>query len=362
MKLLPNTLEDMNLLTKGVNKGCYKKGSMIYKLMESCKGCGKPYLADIYAVKKGKGIFCDQSCQCKGKNNPFYGKKHTQKSKSKQGVNSNGNPSTLKFWLNKGLSRAESKKQLNHHNKCNSNRCIEFWLKKGFTKENAIIEILKVQSENGKKVKHVNSIPTQLGYWLSKGYTKKQSLVLLKERQTTFSLDICIKNYGEVKGRQIWKDRQEKWQKTFNDKTPEEIERINRAKFAWGKNTGYSKISQELFWILYDTIKNDFDKIYFAQLGKRKGKDVSGKNHEFFKILPNRNAFFDFFIKDNNKIIEFDGDYWHSESRGNVERDKQRDKDIIQEGYQILHIRERDWKQSQNRATQQCMEFIYENN
>ena len=26
--------------------------------------------------------------------------------------------------------------------------------------------------------------------------------------------------------------------------------------------------------------------------------------------------FLDFYVKDNNKVIEFDGDYWHGEKRG----------------------------------------------
>jgi len=361
MKLQENTLSELTLIQSGVNTGCYKKGSSVYKLMDACKGCGKPYLANVYAVKKGKGLFCDQKCQCKGKNNPFYGKKHTKNAKKKQGVNKYGNPSTLTYWLNKGLSRSEAKQKLDNHNKSNSNRCIEFWIKKGYTKEQAKEQISNIQSSNGKLVKHNGTIPTQLDYWLSKGYTKEQAEQKLKERQTTFSLDICIKKYGKEKGKKVWKERQEKWQNTFNNKTPEEIERINRSKFRWGKNTGYSKISQELFWTLYNEIKDDFDHIYFAQLGKRKGKDLSGKNNEFFKILSDRNVFFDFFIKDVNKVIEFDGDYWHNETRGNIERDKLRDESILNEGYQILHIRERDWKQNQSKVVKQCLGYIYEN-
>lgn len=27
--------------------------------------------------------------------------------------------------------------------------------------------------------------------------------------------------------------------------------------------------------------------------------------------------FLDFYVEDNNKVIEFDGDYWHGEKRGN---------------------------------------------
>jgi predicted CoA-binding protein len=343
MKLQKNTLSELTLIQSGVNAGCYKKGSMVLKLMESCKGCGKPYLANIYALKKGKGLFCDHKCHCKGENNPFYGKKHSKKAKSKQGVREGNNPSTLKYWLNKGLSRSEAKQKLDHHNKSNSNRCIEFWIKKGYTKEQAKKQVSIIQSSNGKLVKQYGTIPTQIDYWLGKGYTKEQAKQKLKERQTTFSLDLCIKKYGDKKGKEIWKERQKKWLDNY-------------------KKLNYSKISQELFWCLYDKIKNDFNNIYFAQLGKRKGKDISGKNHEYFKILSDRNVFFDFFIKDVNKIIEFDGDYWHNEARGNVKRDKLRDEAIKKEGYQILHIKERDWKQDQLQVIEQCLRYIYENN
>lgn len=342
MKILLNTLEKLELITKGVNKGCYKKNTAIYKLMDSCKGCGKQYLTNIYALKKGIGLFCNHSCQSKGKNNSFYGKTHTKEAKKKQGVNSYNNPSKIKYWLDKGLTRHEAKKKLELHNKTNSQYCIEYWLNKGFTKEESKKRISEIQRKNGTKSRINGSlIPTQLEYWLSKGYTNKQAKEILSQRQTTFSKEICIKKYGKEKGLKIWKERQSKWLSNF-------------------KRLNYSNISQELFWQIYLIIKNKYKEVYFAQLGNRKGKDISGKNYEYKIDIGDTYCKVDFFIKDINKIIEFDGDYWHGEVRGNIERDKQRDKKLNKRGYKVLHIKERDYNQDKNKEIQRCMEFINE--
>jgi len=341
MKLEQNTLDNFRLLTTGKNKGCYKKGRLIYKIMDSCKGCGKPYLADIYAVRKGKGLFCDHKCQLTGKTNPFYGRTHTKESKKKQGVNSYNNPSQIKYWLDKGLSRQEAKIRVDIHNRTNSQFCVEYWTHRGYTEEQAKQEISKIQSSNGKKVNHIDSIPTQLGYWLNKGYTEEQAKQLVSERQSTFSLKKCIEKHGEIEGKKRWKERQEKWLSNY-------------------KRFNYSKISQELFWMIYEKIKDDFNDIYFATLGKRKGKDLSGKNHEYRIDIGDSFCKADFFIKDINKIIEFDGDYCHGEARGNQKRDRERDLLLFESGYEVLHIREHEWKDNPEQILNKCKEFIYE--
>jgi len=342
MKITDEIMSKLVKIKNGKYKGCYKKGTSIYKIQESCKECGEKYLTNVYYLAKGKGLFCSHSCQSKGKNNSFYGKKHTKESKSKQGFNVSDNPSTIKYWLNKGYKRHEALQKLNKNNRINSIFCEEYWLNKGYTKEQAKYKISEKQIENGKKSRQNNSfIPTQIEYWLSKGYTDKQAKELLSERQSTFSLKKCIEKYGEKRGLKVWKERQKIWQNTLKSKSPEEIERINKAKMF--KNS-FSKISQDLFWKLYEKIKNDFKDIYFAQLGKRKGKDVSGNNNEYMILFKDRNIVFpDFFIKDVNKVIEFDGDYWHGEVRGNIEKDKQRDKLIIENGYDVFHVKERDY-------------------
>lgn len=71
---------------------------------------------------------------------------------------------------------------------------------------------------------------TRIEYWLKKGFSELDSKIKIKERQTTFSKEICIEKYGQVEGLKIWKDRQDRWQATLNAKTDDEKLRINKAK------------------------------------------------------------------------------------------------------------------------------------
>jgi len=171
------------------------------------------------------------------------------------------------------------------------------------------------------------------------------------------TLDGYIDKYGQNEGTVRYKKRQEKWITTLNNKEPKEIERINRAKFKNLPSKGYSNISQKLFVILYDEIKSIYKNIYFATLNDGEVKDI-GINMEYFLMLSTKNVFPDFFVKDINKIIEFDGDYWHSESRGNVGRDKQRDDILNSGGYDVLHIKEIDFKMDCDSVINKCLCFL----
>lgn len=81
-----------------------------------------------------------------------------------------------------------------------------------------------------KKSCYNNGKSLRVEHWLDKGYTFEESKLLLKERQTTFSLKKCIKKYGKELGVQRWKERQDKWQNTLKAKSQDEIADINRRK------------------------------------------------------------------------------------------------------------------------------------
>ena len=67
-------------------------------------------------------------------------------------------------------------------------------------------------------------------FWTSRGYTLDEAKLKVSERQSTFSLSKCIEKYGEVEGRIKWKTRQDNWLLSYNNKTPTEMEEINRRK------------------------------------------------------------------------------------------------------------------------------------
>lgn len=106
-------------------------------------------------------------------------------------------------------------------------------------KSNAIAvkyaEVSKIKEENPQ------NNPTRIEYYLAKGMSEKEAQVALSNRQTTFSLKICIEKYGEVVGKQIWQERQDKWMNSLDNKTDEEKEEIRRKK---GTNFSYKDIVQ----------------------------------------------------------------------------------------------------------------------
>lgn len=217
---------------------------------------------------------------------------------------------------------------------------------------------IKIKELSNKVVDRMNSSqnnPLRIDYYTSRGYSESEAQEMLKDRQSTFSLKKCIEKYGEEEGTHKFNERQEKWQHTLNSKSPEEIERINKAKMLNGK--GYSNISQKLFDEILNEIKDEFKDIFYATVN---GKSKDNFDEYVVYDAENKVRFFlDFYIKDNNKVIEFDGDYWHSEKRGNQERDRLREQKLIQLGYtNILHVKERDYKQDPKKVIEECLKFI----
>lgn len=275
----------------------------------------------------------------------------------------NGGEMGYKIWNEKRENfSGEKNAAYNHGGKFSS-------LSKNFFKyENLNEDEVKSKIDSvSKKISRGNSEnknkPTTLIYWLNQGYSKDKAEELLKERQTTFSLEKCIDRYGEEEGNRIFQERQEKWQNTLMSKSTEEIERINREKLSKGK--GYSKISQKLFIELYKYVYDKFDEIYFATLNNKKGIVESVDKNFFYeychvskKSKKQKIFFFDFFIKDTKKIIEFDGDYWHGQARGNQLRDKERDEVLLSEGFQVLRVKERDYKNNPNQTVKECIEWL----
>ena len=220
------------------------------------------------------------------------------------------------------------------------------------TNKSAVVaKISKANKENG-------NTSSTLIYWTKQGYTEAEAKEKLSQRQTTFSLDICIQKYGEIEGKKRWNDRQEKWQESINTKLPEELERINRAKMCNGR--GYSKISQKMFIAIYEATKEIYPRPYFATFTDKKEIIDSKDNHpEWFHISgTGKKFFFDYYVKETKSIIEFDGDYWHGEKRGNQKRDADREAILIAEGFRIFHVLERDYKADPEKIITQCVEFL----
>ena len=145
------------------------------------------------------------------------------------------------------------------------------------------------------------------------------------------SIDYYIEKYGEAIGKK-------KWEECLISKLP---------KFP----NGCSKISQEFCWKIYDKLSLILQKnVYFSELNGEY-KFYTG-NKKFYIILPD--------FKLNNKIIEFDGDYWHS-----LEKTKKRDKFfnrfLKSKGYKIKRVKENDYYKNKNKIINKCIKFLNKN-
>jgi len=141
------------------------------------------------------------------------------------------------------------------------------------------------------------------------------------------SLDKYIKLYGEKNGIVKWNEYR------------------NKTIF---KKQKYSKISQELFWYVYDILNEKQKKfVYFAE-----------KNSEYFFRKNKTIIFADFKLK--NIIVEFDGEYWHSSKETKI-RDKIKDNIYYENNCFLLRINERDYLNDKNNVINTVVEFINKN-
>jgi very-short-patch-repair endonuclease len=219
---------------------------------------------------------------------------------------------------------------------CYNTSCNVLWYNKYKNRSVNAGKNIKISHSTGDK------IPTQLGYWLKKGHSLEEATELLNDRQTTFTKEKCIERHGEEKGLEKWKERQDRWLSNF--------ERLG----------GFSKVSQELFWEIYNNLNNKYSDIFFAtnDNGIRNDK----KNKEYRIKTQNTTRLLDFYIPSINKCIEFDGSYWHGEKRGNQKRDSEREYEILEtySDMKILHIKEQDYKKDKYNVINSCLEFLNE--
>ena len=246
----------------------------------------------------------------------------------------------------------------------NSRRPIrkEYWISKGFSEEESIEKALSTKTTNN-KIGNSNSAQRDeesirassqrcREYWILRGFSEEEVEENITKLQTTFSLEKCIDESGVEEGTKRWKERQEKWQNTLKCKPLEEQERITRAKFS-SNNTGYSNISQKLFVSIYNKLQDK--QVYFATLNN----DVNKNNEYFYRSkTENRSFFFDFYYPAKKRIIEFDGDYWHGESRGNIQRDIERQLILESEGFEFLRIKEREYNMDKQGTIDACLKFL----
>jgi len=190
------------------------------------------------------------------------------------------------------------------------------------------------------------------------------------------SLDSFVNRYGD----EIGKERYELFCKrqSYINTYPYFVERYGSklARNEYIKRMGpwlnskpevYSKISQELFWNVSVALSDELQqKIKFAEL------------NEECKFVTNIDSYIQVDFKCGNKIIEFNGDFWHANPKqykkneilthpnNHViaeelwDNDKKRIDWLESHGYEVLIIWESDYKKDKEQIINICINFINE--
>ena len=170
------------------------------------------------------------------------------------------------------------------------------------------------------------------------------------------SLESYVNRYGEELGkcrfdRHVTIAKYKNSLEYYEEKYGNELGRIkwdeyrNRTIF---KKSRYSKISQELFWKIYDELSDDMKKMcYFAE-----------HNTEYFIRDKSSIKFLDFKI--GNVVIEFDGSYWHSIDAVKI-NDILKNEMLFNLGYSLLRIDENEYIKNRKGILERCLMFINEN-
>ena len=183
---------------------------------------------------------------------------------------------------------------------------------------------------------HPEKFINTIEYWMKQCNGNEVNAKAALSKSQTRDLFYFVEKYGEEEGAKRRALKIERWAKSF-------------------KKTNFSMISQELFSVIVDQIDNK-SGIYFATFDREEMTRYINKEY----ILKVKDTFVrpDFIDLNTKRIIEFDGQYWHSAAKTNPEREQLRDEKIRAEGYEIFHVAELKYKQEKEKVIQECINFL----
>lgn len=241
---------------------------------------------------------------------------------------------------------------------------INKWLLLGYSEEEATKKYEEIKSLRFEKIQEFHKENPnfykgkrrgQIEYWTAKGFTEEEAREKVTESQRTFSLEKCIEKYGEEEGLLKFEERQRKWSKKIEEKYRNgEFSKIPKTQ----TSSRYSKLAK----LLFDSLLNRFP-------GAKTYSD------ELELIFENKTrVYFDFSL--GNKIIEFNGDYWHCNPKNydpnyyhkrlkmKASEKWKIDEEKVQlaesHGYEVLVVWESEYKENLDHIINKCLNFLNE--
>ena len=232
-----------------------------------------------------------------------------------------------------------------------TNSCFNtaFYTDVGYTLLEAKKKVSEIQKKNSKTAhKKTILVPTMKEYWLNKGFSEIESIYKVSERQRTFSLKKLEQRYGKEEAKKLMNSRNSKWRETLKNN---------------GIYTGMSVCPSGVS-------KAEKEIIEYV---KSLGLDVETQ----FRLSKNNKYYF-YDLKIGNKLIEYNGVYWHMNARlyndtdinkntGKTSKEiwaKDLDKKILalEKGYQLLVIEEDSWHKLKDRNKSMINHYLEINN
>lgn len=118
---------------------------------------------------------------------------------------------------------------------------------------------------------------------------------------------------------------------------------------------GVSLVSQKLFWKVYNSLDAHKKNLCnFSELNNEKKISISSDDKKALKNyrLNKNHYYFDFICE--KKIIEFDGDFYHTDD----EKEFAKDQFANHKGFEILHIKENDFYKNPDETIKRCLDFL----
>lgn len=275
---------------------------------------------------------------------------------------------------------------------------IDFWLIRGYTLQEAIAKVSEKQKANGQKIRDKYTLEERrkfstscLEYYLDRGYTLQEAKELRSKRQATFSLEKCVERHGEERGKEVFEDRQERWQASLRDKPQEEIDDMHRRQGItlenyinkYGKELGEKKYAVWLEEYSLRLKRNGMAKysqesiIFFKSFVPNEileRSDYGEKEH--LLVTNNKIYFFDFRFK--NVLIEYHGYIYHANpdavnldewkspfgltGRESVKKDAEKRKTAEEQGFKVFEVYSNDSVDTKRFKISRILEALYEAN
>jgi hypothetical protein len=238
-------------------------------------------------------------------------------------------PALKEFWMKyHGMSEKEAKEKVSEHQrnksirkkktKINQPTSLDYYLNRGIGFDEAI----KLQSDLQKK-RRKNCVE----YWIHRGYSleeAKNNVSAIQRKNSQYSLDYWL----------------------YRGYSLEEAKTNSVAAHNKNSTGKISKISQKFFEEVISALE---------LLGFNKSDFMYGANEACVFLSNKRRFYIDLLYVPTKTIIEFDGKYWHLNSKN---ADNIRDATLVDLGYRVLRVKETYNFEEWNKYKDQAVSFI----